>query len=133
MSEQLCTKCQKFFGNPQNLNMCSVCFKYLAIYQGNTSKNKESSKRYRISKCPKCHSSPLLGNKIIRDALSARKKLDCWDSDARDVIAHIAILIGCPKTTSAMATLSSKPSRKSRKITPILLLPKSRKSDLADP
>ena len=21
----LCTSCQKFFGNPQNLNMCSVC------------------------------------------------------------------------------------------------------------
>jgi hypothetical protein len=27
MSETLCAKCKKFFGNPQTLNMCSVCFK----------------------------------------------------------------------------------------------------------
>lgn len=27
MSESLCVKCQKFFGNPKSLNMCSVCYK----------------------------------------------------------------------------------------------------------
>lgn len=28
MSESLCVKCQKFYGNPKSLNMCSVCYKY---------------------------------------------------------------------------------------------------------
>lgn len=27
MSDQMCVKCKQFFGNPDKLHMCSVCYK----------------------------------------------------------------------------------------------------------
>lgn len=34
MSDSLCVKCQKFYGNPKTLSMCSVCYKYLRLHAG---------------------------------------------------------------------------------------------------
>ena len=74
MSESLCTKCQKFYGNPQNQNMCSVCYKYLALHSDSTNNKKASRRKCKISKFPKLPNNQLHAKPIILAASPATKR-----------------------------------------------------------
>jgi len=77
MSESLCNKCQKFYGNPKNLNMCSVCYKYFSPHSDSTSKKKGSRTRSKTSKFPKSQNNHPQDSRIILDVSFAKRKSDC--------------------------------------------------------
>ena len=108
MSDSMCVKCEKFFGNPQNLNMCSVCFKYSVSNSGSINKSKVSRKKSRSLRCQISPKLPSPNRKIILDAISATKKLVSWDSGARAATVLTAILIDFLKSTNAITTILSR-------------------------
>ena len=131
-SDNLCVSCHKFYGNPQNLNMCSVCYKYSSIYLDHTRKQRMSKRKSTNSRYPKFHSQRLANKQITLNVLCVRKKLDCLGLGVRAATVRTAITIDCLKITNVTEISLTAPRWKSKRIIRISPLLKLKKYDLSD-
>lgn len=125
----MCKQCHQFFGAPDKLFMCSVCYKYFFyVIKGNTVKPMASRKKSNKSRIL---NPPFHPNKpIIPNVSSAKRKQDSQDSNVANAIAHIAKTTVSHKTTNARQISSKKGRNKSKNTTKLSLHQKLNKFEL---
>lgn len=126
--DSMCKQCHQFFGAPDKLFMCSVCYKYFFnVIKGNTVKPMASRKKSNQSKIL---NPPFHPNKpIIPNVSSAKRKQDSQDSNVANAIAHIAKTTASHKTTNARQISFKKERNKSKNTTKLSLHQKLNKFD----